>query len=85
MAEPAAHPPARARLLAQPGRDLLLRHPAQSATPNDGAALADLEIRLLTFQDHDQQIATPFEWKSVSVDLDRLLNRVAAHQAALAA
>ncbi len=54
-------------------------------TPNGVAALADLEIRLLTFQDHYQQIATPFQWKFTSVDLDRLLIRVAAHQAAPAA
>ncbi|HET6919126.1 MAG TPA: transposase, partial [Jiangellaceae bacterium] len=54
-------------------------------TPNDVADLAELETRLLTFQDHYQQIATPFEWKFTRADLNQLLARVAAHQVASAA
>jgi hypothetical protein len=54
-------------------------------TPNDVADLAELETRLLTFQDHYQQIATPFEWKFTRADLNQLLARVAAHQVAGAA
>ncbi len=43
--------------------------------PNDSPDLADVEARLLAFQDHYQQIATPFEWKFTRTDLDRVLAR----------
>jgi hypothetical protein len=49
-------------------------------TPNDFASLADAETALLAFQDHYQQIATPFEWKFTKSDLDLLLKRLAARQ-----
>jgi hypothetical protein len=32
-------------------------------TPNDFASLAEVEDRLLRFQEHYEQIAAPFEWK----------------------
>jgi hypothetical protein len=54
-------------------------------TPNDFTDLAQVEARLLDFQDYYAQIATPFEWKFTRVDLRRLLARaddVALPQAA---
>lgn len=43
--------------------------------PNDFADLAAVEDRLLAFQDHYEQIATPFEWKFTKNDLNALLKR----------
>lgn len=40
--------------------------------PNDFTDLAEVETRLLNFQDHYEQIAQPFEWKFTSADLDAL-------------
>jgi hypothetical protein len=51
-------------------------------TPNDFASLADVEDRLLRFQQHYEQIAAPFEWKFTRADLDALLARVQTHEAA---
>jgi len=51
-------------------------------TPNDFASLAEAQAGLLAFQDHYQQIATPFEWKFTTSDLDLLLKRLAAHEPA---
>ena len=51
-------------------------------TPNDFASLAEVEAALLAFQDHYQQIATPFEWKFTKSDLELLLKRLAAHEPA---
>ena len=50
--------------------------------PNDVRDLTDLETRLLAFQDHYEQIATPFEWKFTRTDLHQLLARMAAHHQA---
>jgi hypothetical protein len=49
--------------------------------PNDFTDLASVETRLLAFQDHYEQIATPFEWKFTKKDLHTLLDRIAAHEA----
>ncbi len=46
-------------------------------TPNDFASLAEVQAGLLAFQDHYQQIATPFEWKFTKSDLNLLLKRLA--------
>jgi hypothetical protein len=43
--------------------------------PNDSTDLADVENRLLAFQDHYEEIATPFEWKFTRAALDRVLAR----------
>jgi hypothetical protein len=43
--------------------------------PNDSTDLGDVEDRLLAFQDHYEQIATPFEWKFTRADLNRVLAR----------
>ena len=45
-------------------------------TPNDFADLAEVETRLLDFQDHYEQIAQPFEWKFTSADLHALLAKL---------
>jgi hypothetical protein len=60
-----------------PHRDGPARH-----APNDFASLAEAEAALLAFQDHYQQIATPFEWKFTTSDLDLLLKRLASHEPA---
>jgi hypothetical protein len=46
-------------------------------TPNDFADLDEVEVRLLAFQAHYEQIATAFEWKSTRKDLNALLARTA--------
>lgn len=47
-------------------------------TPNDFTDLAEVEARLLCFQDHSKQVATPFEWKFTRADL--LFKRIDAHE-----
>jgi DDE superfamily endonuclease len=42
-------------------------------TPNDFESLAAVEDRLLTFQDHYQRIAQPFDWRFTRDDLANLL------------
>ena len=49
--------------------------------PNDVHTLNEVESRLLDFQQHYEQIATPFEWKFTKNDLNALLERIAAHHA----
>jgi hypothetical protein len=51
-------------------------------TPNHFGSLAEAEAGLLAFQDYYQQIATPFEWKFTTSDLDLLLKRLATHEPA---
>ena len=48
-------------------------------SPNDFRDLSEVESRLLDFQQHYEQIATPFEWKFTKNDLNALLERIAAH------
>lgn len=50
-------------------------------TPNDFADLAAIEARLLAFQDHYTEIASPFEWKFTTTDLHALLARITTHDA----
>jgi hypothetical protein len=45
-----------------------------------GCCNAEAEVALLAFQDYYQQIATPFEWKFTTSDLDLVLKRLAAHE-----
>jgi DDE superfamily endonuclease len=52
--------------------------------PNDFGDIEQLQARLLAFQQHYQQIATPFEWKFTRDDLNALLDRIAAHDRQLA-
>lgn len=45
-------------------------------TPNDFSCLAEVEERLLHFQERYQQVAQPFEWKFTRADLARLLKKL---------
>ncbi len=47
-------------------------------TPNDFESLAEVEDRLLGFQERYEQAAKPFQWKFTRRDLDRLLARIEA-------
>jgi hypothetical protein len=51
-------------------------------TPNDLTDLDALAERVLAFQGRYNATATPFDWKFTRTDLDRLLDRIAAHEAA---
>jgi hypothetical protein len=51
-------------------------------TPNDLTDLDALAERVLAFQARYNATATPFDWKFTRTDLDRLLDRIAAHEAA---
>jgi hypothetical protein len=48
-------------------------------SPNDFCDLSEIESRLLAFQQHYEQIATPFVEKFTKNDLNALLERIAAH------
>jgi hypothetical protein len=47
-------------------------------TPNDFASLAEVEDRLLRFQERYEEIANPFEWKFTRSDLKILFQRLSA-------
>jgi hypothetical protein len=49
----------------------------KALTPNDFGSLAEVEDRLLRFQDYYQSIGTPFEWKFTRADLNALLKKLA--------
>jgi transposase len=49
-------------------------------TPNDFYDLADVENRLMAFQDLYSAAAKPFNWKYTTKDLNALLARLDAHQ-----
>lgn len=49
-------------------------------TPNDFYDLADIQNRLMAFQDIYNLAARPFNWKYTKKDLDSLLARIAAHE-----
>ncbi len=51
-------------------------------TPNDLTDLDALTARILAFQDRYNATATPFDWRFTQADLDRLLQRIAAHEPA---
>ena len=48
----------------------------KALTPNDFASLAAVEDRLLSFQQHYESIARPFEWKFTRRDLTNLLHKI---------
>jgi len=52
----------------------------KALTPNDFGSLNALTERLLRFGEHYRQIAQPFQWTFTRNDLDRLLDRIEAHQ-----
>ncbi len=45
-------------------------------TPNDFASLAELEERLLRFQERYEEMAQPFQWKFTRQDLTALLAKL---------
>lgn len=51
-------------------------------TPNDLTDLDVLADRVLAFQERYNATATPFDWRFTRTDLDRLLDRIAAHEQA---
>ena len=51
-------------------------------TPNDLTDLDALTERVLAFQDRYNATAKPFDWRFTRTDLDRLLERIAAHEVA---
>jgi len=53
-------------------------------TPNDFSSLAEVEDRLLRFQAHYEQIATPFRWTFTRQDLARLLEKLHEKECPLA-
>ena len=54
-------------------------------TPNDFLSLAQLEQRLLAFQKHYQQTASPFQWTFTRKDLNALLTKLSTKALAAAA
>jgi DDE superfamily endonuclease len=48
----------------------------KALTPNDFSSLADVEERLLRFQQYYQTIAKPFEWKFSRADFDDLVKKI---------
>jgi hypothetical protein len=50
----------------------------KALTPNDFSSLADVEDRLLRFQQYYETIAKPFEWKFSRADLDELVKKIDA-------
>jgi hypothetical protein len=48
----------------------------KALTPNDFWSLAELEDRLLRFQEHYQWFAHPFQWKFTRCDLKKLLTKL---------
>ncbi len=48
----------------------------KALTPNDFQSLAELETRLLSFQEHYEHVAKPFEWKFTRRDLRCLLSKL---------
>ena len=57
----------------------------KALTPNDFRSLAEVEDRLLGFQQYYDSIATPFEWRFTKDDLTALMRKIAAKTAAQAA
>jgi len=51
-------------------------------TPNDLTDLDALAERVLAFQARYNATATPFDWRFTRADLNRLLDRIAVHEAA---
>jgi len=52
----------------------------KALTPNHFESLAEIEDRLLGFQERYQQVAKPFEWKFTRRDLRRLLSRLESEE-----
>jgi hypothetical protein len=55
----------------------------KALTPNDFSCLAEVEDRLLRFQEYYERMATPFDWRFTRADLARLTRRFAAQPSPL--
>lgn len=55
----------------------------KALTPNDFGSLADVEDRILGFQQYWEAIAAPFDWRFTKDDLGALIRKLDAHAAAL--
>ena len=71
-----SHP--RARVLAEPDRDLLLRGPTKASHPRPPPQPRPLAEQLTAFEARYNQGAQPFDWRFNRDDLDQLLDRIAA-------
>ena len=47
----------------------------KALTPNDFSCLAEVEDRLLRFQEYYERMATPFDWRFTRADLARLIRK----------
>ena len=52
-------------------------------TPNDFSTIDEVADRLARFEEHYQQVATPFQWKFTRKDLDKLPAKLQDHENAL--
>ncbi|HEY4689929.1 MAG TPA: transposase [Anaerolineae bacterium] len=52
-------------------------------TPNDFSCLAEVEDRLLRFQEYFESMATPFDWRFTRKDLAKLTTKMADQPSAL--
>jgi hypothetical protein len=48
----------------------------KALTPNDFSCLAEVEDRLLRFQEYFEQMATPFDWRFSRDDLARMMKKI---------
>lgn len=55
----------------------------KALTPNDFSCLAEVEDRLLRFQDYYETMATPFDWRFTRDDLARLTRKFLAEPSSL--
>jgi hypothetical protein len=55
----------------------------KALTPNDFSCLAEVEDRLLRFQEYYERMATPFDWRFTRADLARLTRRFAVQPSPL--
>ncbi len=60
-----------ARVLAEPGRDLLFHRSPESAAPNDFPDIEAVKDRLARFAERHSATATPFNWRYTTADLRR--------------
>jgi len=81
---PGAHPPIHASWLNQIEIYFSIVQ-RKVLTPNDFLSLAQLERRLLDFQKHYQQTASPFQWTFTRKDLNALLTKLCTKAIAAAA
>ena len=72
-------PPAHPRLLAEPGRDLLLDRATQGLDPQRLHRPGRGRAPAVGFQRRYQQTAVPFDWRFTRADLAKLLRRLDEH------